>query len=127
MDTLETGNPSFEDANGLAAWEYLQEHPGLEQCFDRSMTRLTAVQCKRIITNVDFSAYKTIVDIGGGQGLLITEILNACPGLQGVLFERPSVAKRAQTYLERKRLSSRCKVVVGDFFDGITSSIKKPD
>ncbi len=33
MNALETGFPSFEDANGLPAWEYLREHPKLEQCF----------------------------------------------------------------------------------------------
>ncbi len=121
-DTLRTGQAAFEDANdGLPLWEYLQERPELEQRFDTAMTQLSKKHCASIIGLCDFSAFTSLVDIGGGQGLLLAKILQACPQLQGVLLERDAVAERAKEYLEVQGLADRSEVLKGSFLENIPS------
>jgi hypothetical protein len=43
------------------------------------------------------------VAVGGGQGILLTEILCRHPHLEGVLFDLPAVATRAREVLDRPR------------------------
>ncbi|MCI5136204.1 MAG: methyltransferase [Candidatus Electrothrix sp. AW2] len=119
MDVLQTGEPVFEQANGLPVWEYLKEQPDLEQIFDISMTRLTTFHCDTIVNNCDFSSARTIIDIGGGQGLLLARILLAYPQLRGALFERDSVAPRAEEYLAAQGVADRSKVILGNFLEKI--------
>ena len=67
----------------------------------------------------DFSRYGTVVDIGGGDGTLLAAVLNAHPGLRGVLLEAPQTAERARARLTSVALLDRCEVVSGNMFDGV--------
>jgi SAM-dependent methyltransferase len=121
QDALRTGKSTFKNANGVPLWEYLEKHSELECLFDRAMTGITTVQVEKIIAYYDFSAFSSIVDIGGGQGLLLTEILQAYPKMLGILLERDAVAERAENFFEKKGVADRCKVISGDFFYSIPS------
>jgi predicted O-methyltransferase YrrM len=119
-DTLRTGKAAFEEANnGLPLWEYLKERPELEQRFDKVMTRLSELQSVTVTTQCDFTGFGSLLDIGGGQGVLLAKILQSCPHLQGALLERDSVAERAKEYLEAQGLAERCEVVKGSFMEDI--------
>jgi hypothetical protein len=60
-----------------------------------------------------------VVDVGGGQGVLLQRVLEAHPHLYGVVFDRPGVTEAARTRLAEAGLSRRCEVVGGDFFAGV--------
>ncbi|MET3878025.1 methyltransferase [Chitinophaga sp. OAE865] len=47
----------------------------------------------------DFSAFQTIVDIGGGNGALLMHILRAVPDLQGIVFDEPYVAAKTREHI----------------------------
>ena len=57
-----------------------------------------------------------MVDVGGGQGGLLSAILAANPEVRGVLFDLPHVAAMAQQHLESAGLASRSLASAGDFF-----------
>jgi hypothetical protein len=59
--------------------------------------------------------------VGGGQGAMLAEILNANPGARGILFDRPQVIAGARTRLEDAGVIDRCSLVAGDFFATIPS------
>jgi predicted O-methyltransferase YrrM len=67
----------------------------------------------------DFSGYRTVVDVGGGQGALLEEILRRHPGLRGVLFDEPAVVERARVALARSDVRDRIDLVAGSFFDAV--------
>jgi hypothetical protein len=48
----------------------------------------------------DFSRFRTLVDVGGGEGALLADILSAHPGLRGILFDQKSVIARAGPFSE---------------------------
>ena len=64
----------------------------------------------------DFSSINTLVDIGGGDGGHLIEILKEYPDMKGILFEQPETAQRAEGYIRKAGLSGRCESASGDFF-----------
>lgn len=74
-----------------------------------------------IVEAYDFSTPGTIVDIAGGQGVLIAAILRAHPNLHGILFDQPHVVAGAQPVLEAAGVLDRCELVRGDFFVSVPS------
>ena len=69
-----------------------------------------------IASAYDFSAFSTLVDVGGDQGTLLVAILAAYPALRGVLFDRPHVVAGAGSIVEAAGVADRCEIAGGDFF-----------
>jgi hypothetical protein len=74
-----------------------------------------------IVSAYEFSAFSTLVDVGGNQGTLLTAILSAYPGLRGVLFDQPHVVASAGSTVEAAGVADRCEIVCGDFFKCLPS------
>ena len=72
-----------------------------------------------VATAYDFSAMREVIDVGGGDGRLLTGILRAYPSLQGTVFDLPRLAERATRQIADAGLADRYRFVVGDFFEAI--------
>jgi hypothetical protein len=59
------------------------------------------------------------VDVGGGQGVLLAAILQANPGMRGILFDLPHVLESAKRVMEAAGVGDRCEIVPGDFFASV--------
>ncbi|MBV8771237.1 MAG: methyltransferase, partial [Deltaproteobacteria bacterium] len=68
-----------------------------------------------ILSAYDFSRFERVVDVGGGQGALLHEILAANPKLHGILADLPAVIAGA-TALRTGATANRCEIVGIDFF-----------
>lgn len=68
-----------------------------------------------VVENVDFSAARVVVDVAGGNGELLGQILRAAPHLRGVLLERPHTIEAARSKLAKASCADRCELVAGDF------------
>jgi len=62
----------------------------------------------------DFSKYRTVADLGGGGGALITAVLESLPHGQGVLVDRPESINRAASHFESSGFVGRCRLVAAD-------------
>jgi hypothetical protein len=89
--------------------------------FDAAMTENTARDGIAIGRSYDFPGIATVVDVGGGQGLLIASLLRANPNLRGVLFDLPELIARGSPLRGKWGVSDRCTVVGGSFFDAVPS------
>jgi O-methyltransferase domain len=94
--------------------ERSQRGRGLQRCND---FRLVS-RAPQIVAAYDFLKFEQIVDVGGGQGALLHEILSAYPNLRGVLIDLPSVVTGASV-LRSGAIAGRCEVVGGDFFQAV--------
>jgi len=74
-----------------------------------------------VVAAYDFTPFRTLVDVGGGNGALLIGILSANPGLRGVVFDLPSAAERAKRRISEAKLAERCQAVGGDFFSEVPS------
>jgi len=116
--TLRTGEPGYRRVHGRGFWEHLDADPSLGASFDEYMRRLstwTAAASGADLWPVD----GTVVDVGGGDGRLLCDLLARRPALRGILVEQPATAQRAAHRFADEGLGDRVHVVEGSFFDPI--------
>ena len=89
--SLQTGHPARSKVLGIDGWEYLRLNPEAATIFDDAMTDFASVAAPAIAIAYDFSQWDSIMDVGGGNGVLLAAILQAHPQLRGVLADRPHV------------------------------------
>jgi len=94
--SVRTGQSARTEVFGMDGWEYLQLHPEIARIFDNAMTDLSALVGPAVAGAYDFGRWGSIMDVGGGNGLLLASILKAHPELRGVLADLPHVLERAQ-------------------------------
>jgi hypothetical protein len=82
--------------------------PNFGPVFNRAITRA-----------YDFSAFRQVVDVGGGHGRLLAAILAASPSTRGILFDLPSVVADAEPVLSAAGVADRCAIMGGDMFAAI--------
>ncbi len=116
LHSVQTGEPSFEHVFGLKTFDYYAQHPEEAGLFNEFMTELTASVAPTVASAYDFSASRTLVDVGGGHGQMLASILQAHPTLYGILFDLPHVVKGAPPLLEIAGVSDRCQVIGGNAF-----------
>jgi O-methyltransferase domain len=118
---LKTGEIPFLKAHGVSVFEYLEKHPKDLKIFGETMTNISSTENPAIAAAYKFSGFRTLVDVGGGHGSLLTTILKANPKLKGVLFDQPSVITRAKQdrHVTAKRIAERCTLESGDFFEAV--------
>jgi hypothetical protein len=119
VSSIESGQPAWERIYGAPFFEYLSEYPDAASVFDAAMTSLSAGEVPAVIDAYDFSSFRTIVDVGGGQGTLLAAILKAHPSLQGILYDQPQVIEGAREHLGRAGVLERCELRGGDIFASI--------
>jgi SAM-dependent methyltransferase len=119
LHSVRTGAPGFDTAFGTGMFEFLADHPENAAAFDAAMAERTAAFAPSVAGAYDFSDVRSVVDVGGGNGTLLVEILRRHPHVQGVLLETPTVAVRADMVLDAAGLGDRCQVLAGDFFEQV--------
>lgn len=119
VDSLRTGETAFDRTVGASFFEYLADHPGAGAVFDAAMTGRTRQMLGLVPRHYDFSSMSAVVDVGGGEGELLLDILKHAPAAHGVLFDQPHVVERAAQRIKEAGLSDRCTVIGGNFFDTI--------
>ena len=117
-DSVLTGEPGFNQIHGRGFFEYLIEHPEAGAWFDRGLANFAAPENAAIVAAYSFAKFKRVVDVGGGQGGLLAEILKADQSLMGTPFDLPQVV-RNPAYLTLAGVANRCEIIGGDFFADI--------
>jgi O-methyltransferase domain/short chain dehydrogenase len=112
--SVRTGGAAFDHVFDKHHFEYFAERPQLAGLFDRAMASSASI-FGRITDIVDLSAASVVVDVAGGNGELLAQILPAAPHLRGVLLERPHALEAARARLQAVGCADRCQLVTGDF------------
>ena len=108
--SIQTGKIAFDEVyGGKDVWSYYREHPEQGDRFARWMTASSHAVAQAIHEVFDFSRYKTVVDVAGGQGAFLTSILERNPQLRGILYDLPPVIAQAPAH-------PRIEAVAGDIF-----------
>ena len=75
--SVRTGQPAFDNVHGMPFFEYLRRHPEEWLLFDELMATQTAPLARAMAAAYDFSPLRTVVDVGGGNGALMTVLLRS--------------------------------------------------
>jgi hypothetical protein len=114
--SVRTGKPAFNHVFGKGIFDYMTERPETARTFDAAMVSVHGRESEAMCDAYDFSAFGTVVDVGGGNGSLISVVLRRNPGLRGILYDLPHVVERAKGNLQEVGLSDRCQAIGGSFF-----------
>ena len=117
--SLKTGGIAFDDAIGTSVWKYYESHPAEGLNFMQAMSDLSGEAIAAVIPAYDFSQFKHIVDIGGGNGAMLIAVLKAAPHARGVVFDEEYVVKKTQVILIENDLAGRANVEAGNFFNHV--------
>ena len=112
LPAVRDGGVPYELAHGEPFFEHLSRHPEREAAFQGSMAGRSGQEAADVVAAYDFTGIGRLVDVGGGSGILLAAILDATPGLRGVLFDRPGVVADVAPM-------ERCELVPGDFFESV--------
>ncbi|MEM9731924.1 MAG: methyltransferase [Pseudomonadota bacterium] len=104
-------------------WDYaLSDKPAQStaenvSAYTTLMSESQAMVAAEILAVVSFEDHDVLLDVGGGDGTLLTAIGKGQPHLELQLFDLPAVADRASLKFQAEGLSSRARSVGGSFFD----------
>ena len=123
--SVRTGEPARTKVFGMDGWEYLKQHPEQARIFDDAMTDMSAIVGPMVADAYDFGRWGSVMDVGGGNGILLASILKVHPGTRGVLADLPHVLERAQQrgFLGGE-LQVRSAMQPSDFFREVPSGCR---
>jgi SAM-dependent methyltransferase len=116
---VRTGEAGYHKYFGKPIFDHLAEDPERAAVFDTAMTALYAPETAAILDACDLSDVDTVIDVGGGNGSFMMEMLGRYPSMHGVIFDLPHVTERAFRNVEEVGLGERCRTVGGSFFEAI--------
>lgn len=117
--SVTSGEAAFKTIFGKGAWEHRRDTPHLNEAFNRFNERPQRRAVREVLDNFDFSSYGTVVDLGGGNGYLVSGILERHPEVYGILFDQPHVIDGAAELVSNRSLAERCRLVPGSFFERV--------
>jgi len=118
LHSVTTGETAFDHLYGKNTFDWFGEHPDAAHLAASMYTENTAATSESIVAVYDFSAARTVVDVGGGEGFLLMSILRRNRNAHGVLFDLDPVVASAKSKLDRD-IIWRCEFVGGDFFKAV--------
>ncbi|MHB8489552.1 MAG: methyltransferase [Candidatus Dormibacteria bacterium] len=120
LDYVRTGEPGYRSIFGLPFWDDLSAHPDLAAEFDTLMSSAGhGTPDATLEITGGWERVRTVVDVGGGTGAMLAELLRRRPHLHGVLVDLPGPVARAAENFEAAGVAGRVTTAAQSFFDPI--------
>lgn len=91
---IRTGENPFQHVHGTDAWTWRAARPEEGAIFDAAMRESSTRIAAAFAQVAELGRFRHAVDVGGGDGTLLTEILGRFPALSGTLLDQPGVVDR---------------------------------
>lgn len=105
--------PAFAEIFGRSLGDYFEAEPAVAELYYDGMATVSDAEHPLLIEAYDFPAEGLVADVGGGRGPFLRSILQARPGLRGVLVDQPHRVK--EHLLDTPGLAGRAEATAGDF------------
>ncbi|HEY3441918.1 MAG TPA: methyltransferase [Paludibaculum sp.] len=119
LSAVRTGETAYHEAFGRDFWPDLDAHPALSARFDALMGPAGHGTPDPDVLP-DPAAWPTIhhvVDVGGGAGALLAEVLRTQPHLRGTLVDLPRTVARSAVHFQAAGVADRVSTSAQSFFD----------
>jgi hypothetical protein len=119
LSAVRTGKPAYHERFGRDYWDDLDAHPAIAADFDALMGPVGhgTPDPNVLINREDWDSIKTIVDVGGGTGAQLAELLRAHPHVRGTLVDLPRTIARSGEIFQAAGVADRVTTVGQSFFD----------
>ncbi len=119
LDSVQTGKSGVEKYLGMPVFDWFGRNPEMASLFSETMVGFHGAEAMAVATAYDFSKMKTIVDVGGATGNLLTSVLSHAPGARGILYDLPHVLRDAPAMIQSRGLTDRITLEGGSFFESV--------
>ena len=113
-EALSSGKP-LADAGQAAMFGDFDEED--QRWFAEGMLANAIAGAEHLLREVDFGAFRRLLDVGGNGGGYTLALLKAHPSLEATIFDLPEVRALAEERIAERGLGERCRFVAGSFFD----------
>ncbi|KAK7407782.1 hypothetical protein VNO78_09861 [Psophocarpus tetragonolobus] len=106
-------NNHFENVYGMPSFQYMESNTGLNHMFLKAMAHAGPIELKRVLKSYKgFKGVSTLVDVGGGVGENIKQIVSAYPSIKGINFDLPQMIQGAPPHPGTEHIG-------GDMFESV--------
>jgi len=117
--TVKTGENAFARVHGADLWSWFDVHPDERELFADAIAGRTAFEAPSVARAYPWGEVQRVCDVGGGSGLLLSEVLLTKSYLSGVLFERPGLIESARKLMTDRGVADRVELVAGDYMTSV--------
>lgn len=114
---VQTGEETFKKIYKKSLFDFLAENKKEGEIFDAAMEGMHINEVVPMLDSYDFSPFEKVIDVGGGNGSLLSAILEKYETINGMVFDLPETIERSKVSCEK--VISRCKFHGGNFFESI--------
>jgi 2,7-dihydroxy-5-methyl-1-naphthoate 7-O-methyltransferase len=115
---VRTGATGYHEVFSLPFWDDLAAHPAIAASFDELMGPAGhGTPEPEFDLTGGWEPVRSIVDVGGGTGAMLAEILRARPEIHGTLVDLPGTVARSAETFENAGVADRVTLVGQSFFD----------
>jgi hypothetical protein len=119
IDSIRGGKTLAELAGFASSFDLMARDPHSVETFNAAMRDLTRLTIPGVLAAYDFSGMSRLIDVGGGTGELLAEVLLAYPSLRGAVFDQAACAGEAHKRFHDAEISDRAAFIAGDFFKSV--------
>ncbi|MDT7801217.1 MAG: 2,7-dihydroxy-5-methyl-naphthoate 7-O-methyltransferase [Actinomycetota bacterium] len=117
LHSVRTGESAYGHAHGVDFWTDYQRDEKLRLFFGAIMAAHAWQTGPAVAADYDWTTVSRVLDVGGGIGALLSEVLLKHPHLHGAVLDLPPVRPEAEQALSDAGLAGRAEFVGGSFFD----------
>jgi 2,7-dihydroxy-5-methyl-1-naphthoate 7-O-methyltransferase len=118
LSAVRTGRSAYHELFGRPFWDDLAAHPDVAASFDALMGPAGhAAPDPAVLLSGDWHGIQTVVDVGGGTGSLLAEVLRAHPSVRGILVDQSTTVAQAGEILGPAGVADRVTTAGQSFFD----------
>lgn len=118
-EAVRTGREAFQAEFGRPLWAYLENEPADQLLFQQGMTEFSRLNAQPLADALDLRDARTVVDVAGGQGGVLSAVLDRNPDVDGVLFENKTVLESLHADPRTAQLAERFRLVAGDALEAV--------
>lgn len=114
---IKEGGTAFSKANGCEVWDLASRNPEFNRIFNEAMACTSKIVMTAILSQYKdgFNNIRSLVDVAGGTGGHVAEIVRAYPHIKGINLDLPHVVATAPKY-------EGVSHVAGNMFDAIPNA-----
>ncbi len=118
-EIVRTGGRAASVASGAEGFAALEADPARLEAFQQAMAESSRTAARQAIAAYDFARFGSVLDLGGGYGGVLAELLKANPGQSGAVCDLGYLQAGAEAYLAAAGVAERGRFIPGDFFTAV--------
>ena len=118
LETFRSGEPAFPRVHGSPVFDWFTEHPEHAALFNDAMAG-GAVARREPLRARDWTGVRTVVDVGGGSGETLVQLLLDLPDVRGTVLDLAQVEPQARERFAAAGVADRAAFVAGSFFRSV--------